>query len=406
LPYDIVIVGGGPAGISTALHLSACAPRLASRTIVLEKERYPRDKICAGAIGGRGLRALARIGVAFDASHVSRVPHVPVRGMSFGMAGGRFGVMEDDLGVVVRRVEFDHALAREAMRRGIEVREGVAVQGLDVTARGVRLETSTGPVEARALVGADGVAGVVRRAAGFARASMRAQAVEVDTDRASGDASDLLHFDFAAADLNGYAWDFPTLVDGQPKTCRGVYRFVRNDRDNARERLRVHLRRSGLSLEDHEVRAFAEQGFDPRVALSKPRVLLVGEAAGVDFLSGEGIAQGIQYGALAAPFLAEALRSGDLSFSRWSRRVLTSSLGRQLIRRLVYMRLLFNPARDAVEPLVRDIPSAVRMGMKDFAGKPIRGWSGLVREIGPALLSHGGGIAALAVESALQSARA
>jgi flavin-dependent dehydrogenase len=400
LPYDIVIVGGGPAGISTALHLAVCAPSLASRTIVLERERYPRDKICAGAIGGRGLRALARIGVPVG------VTHVPVRGMSFGMAGGRFAVREDDLGVVVRRVEFDHALAREAMARGIEVREGTAVQGLEVDAHGVRLVTSGGPIEARAVVGADGVAGVVRRAAGFARTSMRAQAVEVDTDRAPGDGNDLLHFDFGAADLNGYAWDFPTLVDGRPKTCRGVYRFVRHDRDNVRDRLRVHLRRSGLSLEDHEVKAFAEQGFDPRVALSKPRVLLAGEAAGVDLLSGEGIAQGIQYGALAAPFLAEAFSTGDLSFGRWSRRVLTSSLGRQLLRRLVYMRLLFNPARDAVEPLVRDIPSAVRMGMKDFAGKPVRGWSGLAREIGPALVSHGPGIAALALGSALQSARA
>src|SRR5437763_15367703 len=51
LPWDVAIVGGGPAGISTALHLQAAAP--GARVAVLEKQRYPRDKICAGGIGAR-----------------------------------------------------------------------------------------------------------------------------------------------------------------------------------------------------------------------------------------------------------------------------------------------------------------------------------------------------------------
>jgi len=54
----LVIVGGGPAGLSTLLHLHAVAPRLAERAIVLEAEAYPREKICAGGIGARGLHAL------------------------------------------------------------------------------------------------------------------------------------------------------------------------------------------------------------------------------------------------------------------------------------------------------------------------------------------------------------
>ena len=66
---DLVIVGGGPAGISTALHVLAAAP--ATRLAVLEKERYPRDKICAGAIGGRAFRILERIGVEVDCPRVA-----------------------------------------------------------------------------------------------------------------------------------------------------------------------------------------------------------------------------------------------------------------------------------------------------------------------------------------------
>ena len=51
---DVVIVGGGPAGTTTALALTHAAPELASRLLVLEKARYPRDKPCAGALGRRG----------------------------------------------------------------------------------------------------------------------------------------------------------------------------------------------------------------------------------------------------------------------------------------------------------------------------------------------------------------
>jgi flavin-dependent dehydrogenase len=115
----------------------------------------------------------------------------------------------------------------------------------------------------------------------------------------------------------------------------------------------------------------------------------VGEAAGIDILSGEGIAQALQYGALAGPFLAEAFRSGDLRFDGWTERVRSSQLGRQLLRRLVYFRLFFNRARPAMEHVVTAIPSAVRMGLQDFAGKPIRGWSRFAREVAPALVRYG-----------------
>ncbi|MBC7978638.1 MAG: FAD-dependent oxidoreductase, partial [Myxococcales bacterium] len=62
--WDVAIVGGGPSGISTALHLQAAAPR--ARIVVLEKAHYPRDKICAGGIGGRAFRILDKLGVEVD----------------------------------------------------------------------------------------------------------------------------------------------------------------------------------------------------------------------------------------------------------------------------------------------------------------------------------------------------
>src|SRR5882672_6146794 len=67
--WDVAIIGGGPSGISTALHLQAAAP--GARIVVLEKARYPREKICAGGIGARAFRLLDKIGVEVACPHVA-----------------------------------------------------------------------------------------------------------------------------------------------------------------------------------------------------------------------------------------------------------------------------------------------------------------------------------------------
>ena len=50
--HEILIVGGGPAGISTWLHLNKYNPEIASKCVLIEKKKYPRDKLCGGAVGG------------------------------------------------------------------------------------------------------------------------------------------------------------------------------------------------------------------------------------------------------------------------------------------------------------------------------------------------------------------
>jgi 2-polyprenyl-6-methoxyphenol hydroxylase-like FAD-dependent oxidoreductase len=115
-PWDVAIVGGGPAGISTALHLHAAAPR--ARIVVLEKARYPREKICAGGIGARAFRLLERIGVDVVC------PRVALDALAIRLAGDTMVVHQPGLGAVVRRIEFDHALARLRGRRRRRGRRG------------------------------------------------------------------------------------------------------------------------------------------------------------------------------------------------------------------------------------------------------------------------------------------
>src|SRR6185503_13075140 len=361
--WDVAIVGGGPAGISTALHLCAAAP--AARIVVLEKARYPREKICAGAIGARAFRLLERIGVEVAC------PHVPLDAVAIRVAGETIVVREPGCGAVVRRVEFDHAFARCAIDRGIEVRDGCAVQAIAAGDDGVAITTADATLHARCVVGADGVAGIVRRQAGFPRGALRAQVVELDTEAAPGDLPrDTIVFDFATGELRGYAWDFPTLVDARPLVCRGVY-ALGVAADDPRARLASYLAARGLDIARYRIKQFAERGFEPGAEVSRPRVLLVGEAAGIDIATGEGIGQAIEYGAIAGPYLARALADDDLGFRDWGTAIARHHLGLQLWIRHAVHRVFYGRRRPTVERMLPRITALARAGVQDFAGVPV-----------------------------------
>jgi flavin-dependent dehydrogenase len=392
---DLVIVGGGPAGISTALFLQRHAPHVAARTVVLEKERYPREKYCAGAIGARALRQLESIGVGAAAE----VPAVQIHAISMGIRDRVVTAREPDLGIVIRRIEFDHALARTALARGLEVREGAAVASVEPLADRVRVTLESGEIlEARAIVGADGVGGIVRRACGFPRGELRAQVVELDTGPGEGDpAADTLHFDFRYEGLHGYVWDFPTIVGGRAMMCRGAY-FIRGNghHDDVRARIADHLRARGLDpdLSRYKLKPFAERGFEPGAPISAPRVLLAGESAGIDIATGEGIAQAIAYGALAGRYLADAFRTGDFSFADWLATVEDADEGRRLLLRHFAFRWMFGPERPTVERLLRGAPALVSLAAQGFAGHPHPPgvWPRAAAQIAPLFFRLGPGV--------------
>jgi flavin-dependent dehydrogenase len=347
--------------------LAHAAPELTDRILVLEKERYPREKYCAGGVGARGDRLLGSIGVVVD------VPSVWIHAIAFRAMGETEVVREPNIGRVVRRVEFDHELARAAMLRKIRVLDGTRVGAIRRTARGFELDTSAGSISTRILIGADGVQSVVRRTLGFEAGAYRAQALEVDTEPVDDDLPrDVLLFDASERKLPGYYWDFPTLVDGREMVVRGVYLLRRADTPAAieiKDVLRVELDRRGIDLDKLKQKRFAELAFDLSVPVSRPGVLLVGEAAGIDPVTGEGIAQALQYGAVAAGYLAKKIAERDTSFEDWPREIRSTMIGRDLITRSLGVPLFYGRARPRVERFLLETPDFIRVGAQHFGGK-------------------------------------
>ncbi len=343
----ILILGGGPSGLSTALHLAQTAPHLAPRILILEKEHYPRLKLCAGGLVADAEVILERLGL-----DVSEVPHVDVDNAHFDFAGKGINIRVPKKHAirVIRRDEFDAWLAQKTRAAGIEIREGITVKNITPNKDGVNVETDQGNFRAQIVVGADGSNGVTRRCILPNAPVQTARVLEVITPSPNigggqGRRRDA-YFDFFPVPDNiaGYVWDFPTQVNGQPMRCWGIYDtnvLAENNRPALKDPLAEEMARHGFDLDDYEIKGHPIRWYSPQNQVSAPRVLLVGDAAGADPIFGEGISIALGYGAIAAQEINESIRRSKFSFSGYKRRLARSGLGQTLYARWVITHIIY-----------------------------------------------------------------
>jgi flavin-dependent dehydrogenase len=322
---DVLIVGSGPAGMSTALHLVKLDPAWAERLVVVDKAIHPRHKLCGGGVTQLGEAVLTRLGLSFEPTHV------PVREVRLVFGKTTFGLRDEPVFRVVRRDEFDHWLVQHGQRQGLTVRQGEAVTAIRPGTDYVEVVTEQATFQARVVVAADGSRSLVRQKLNWDDGRRLARLLEVLTPEAAEQQIEFREgvavFDFSPMldSVQGYYWDFPSLIKGQPFMNRGVFdsrAWPERPRAALKDTLRRAMAAQARQLEDYPLKGHPIHWFDPKGQFSQPRVLLVGDAAGVDPLLGEGISFALAYGEVAAAAITDAFARQAYSFADYRTRIL------------------------------------------------------------------------------------
>ncbi len=302
---DLLVVGGGPVGLATALYADQAGLSVA----VVERRATPIDKACGEGLMPGAVAALRGLGVQPDGRAFHGIRYVS----GTRSAQARFS---SGPGLGVRRTTLQSALSHQIAARGIEVHRA-SVDAVDQDSQQVRAAGLT----ARYLVGADGLHSAVRRLAGLdvvTAAGPPTPRYGLRRHYAAAPWTDLVEVHWGR-DLEAYVTPVaPDLVGVAVLTSR-------------REPFEVQLKEfpalvERLDMQPPSTVPAPTLGAGPLRQRSRARVagrvLLVGDAAGyVDALTGEGIAVGLASArALVDAVAAEDPVSYELSWRRASRR--------------------------------------------------------------------------------------
>ncbi len=304
---DLLVVGAGPAGSATAIT----AARLGLRVTIVDKAVFPRDKACGDGLTAAALRLLERLGLELGALPTYASVRETVLVLPTGCRITLPLPHDGEFAGIVPRAELDVALVDVARGAGATVRDGAALTALADDDEGISAELADGAtVRARWVVGADGHYSAVRRSLRpggppdlGAGTAFRQYFRGVDDPR--------VWVLFEKDLLPGYAWVFP-LPGGRANVGFGMERGpgVTGKMLNAKWRellerpsMRAVLGDRAEPEEPH--RAWPLPTDFRRADLAIGHALFVGDAAAVvDALTGEGIAQALETGMLAARAVA------------------------------------------------------------------------------------------------------
>ena len=306
LSHDVIVVGAGPAGATLAYELS----RQGIDVLILEKERLPRYKACAGGITVKTAKLLD-----MDFSSVTRDT---VRGAKVAYGGTHSFTKSypQPLIHMVMRNEFDQLLVQRAREAGAALADNEKVRQVEIAEQVVKVEAANHVFTARIVVGADGARSIVAANVGLMRDIDLGIGLEAEI---SVPGQRLVQWEsLMGLDLGhmrgGYGWVFPkkdhlSVGVGSPlsqaRRLKSGYQAVLKSHglnDCSATRIRSHwlpVRRKGM-------------------AIQAGRCLLLGDAAGlVDPVTGEGVHNAVRSALIAAPVIEHYLRSSSANLQEY-----------------------------------------------------------------------------------------
>jgi menaquinone-9 beta-reductase len=329
----ICIIGAGPGGTATALHLS----HLGVSSILVDKATFPRDKVCGDGLTGKVVTILDRI----DPGILQRFKATPLQsdswGATFVMIGGNatqisykkdYDITKDPItSYVTKRMDFDNFLLDECKKRdNITILEGTTVDTYTRTPEGWHLSNKKNTVDIKCTL----VINAAGANSGFSRHIANIQmepkhnagAVRAYYKGVTGMHPDkFIELHFLKGYLPGYFWIFP-LPNGEANVGFGML-------TEAISKRKVNLKKTLQEIVDAQpeiasrftnaeiigdVLGYPLPLGSKRHKISGDNFMLIGDAAHlVDPLTGEGIGNAINSGFIAAEQAVKCIEAKDFS---------------------------------------------------------------------------------------------
>ncbi len=321
MDYDVIVVGGGPAGSSCATFLG----RKGIKTLLVDKALFPRDKTCGDGITGKSMKILKDLGITeenFTGQHeilqgimISASPRTQIK------------IRDPDPGKGCKRYYFDNMLFQLA-KKTADTMENFTVNDVIIEngkVSGIRGTDKTGiekEFRAKIIVGADGANSIVARKLGLNEfrtdkcyVAIRAYYENVEIDNG------FIEMHFMDELLPGYFWIFP-VGDNISNVGLGIIADkVTKRKLNLKNMFDRVIKDSYVSYKFKNAKRVSDvRGWNlPTGAQKRKRAgdgfLLVGDAASlIDPFTGEGIGNALASGKLASQTILSALEKNDFSY--------------------------------------------------------------------------------------------
>ncbi|MBI1221022.1 MAG: geranylgeranyl reductase family protein [Bacteroidetes bacterium] len=328
--YDIIICGGGPSGSTCALTFKGSD----ARVLVIDKNEFPREKVCGDGIAPYASKVLRKIDPEFEQSYKEFKEKFPIKRVKIGSNNSTIATLKlREEFVVSTRYHFDYFLYEEALKLpNVKFSCGEQIKDVERTEQGISVKTDKCTYTGKMVIGCDGATSLVRRKLSSSTVNPESQYAAVrayfsGVKDMQMDCFEVYHFkQFPVA----YLWVFPSGKD-QANVGFGTFSNIVSERRldlkklvfetiNMRPDLKERFAHAKL---ESDVKGWSIPSSYGEFPISGDRFLLCGDAAGIaDPSTGEGIGPAMVSGRIAGfqaracfeknDFTAEALKEYDV----------------------------------------------------------------------------------------------
>ena len=327
--YDVIIVGAGPAGASCAIKLSGSGLKVA----LLDKATFPRDKTCGDALSVDVINQLAMLSDTLPTAFEKLENKISSFGVKiFSPDHNHVDIPfiykgKKSCGYISPRMSFDDLLFQHVKEyNNIDIFENCAVSNVQIKGDESIVSTSIGTIKSAVVVGADGAHSVISKYLGNIKVEKNHYSAGLRVyyeNVASFHEENYIELHFFKEILPGYLWVFP-LADNKANVGIGLLSSsVSKHKINIKETLTNLLKTHpdlAVRFKDAKpletIKGYGLPLGSKKRQLSGNRFLLTGDAAAlIDPFSGEGIANAIRSGRVAADHITKCFEHKQFSAS-------------------------------------------------------------------------------------------